>query len=216
MLFRSTEVWRVEFRWKREALHEIKQDGVFHGIESIWDLGLPGRLSYLWTYSAGHIQGGSDGWPDGWLRYTQPSEQETNLSRWQVHPAWLIVQSAFTTDTERAVVTTTGEVLDLASSPLAVLIRQRHYEVNVKRLSQQMGGCASTLAAWLGGSADDLPTVLSWLMEHLPAYALADLAKVAPADLLKAEYDRHFTETVAEKRDTYGLPPAADTENEVQ
>lgn len=204
----SATVWRIEFRWRREALHEIKQEGVFHGVEDVYDLE-PSMLSYLWTYCAGHTQGGADGLSDGWLRYAQSSD-DTNMARWSVHPAWSLVQSAFATETETVVNVQTGEVLDLPSSSLAALIRERRYEVNVKRLAQQVGGCASTLAAWLGGAADDLPSVLSWLVEHLPGYALADLATVAPLALVQAEFAVQFTEKIAEKRAVYGLPdPAA-------
>jgi hypothetical protein len=138
----------VEFRWKREAMHTLKQDGVFHGIESVADL--QDRLSFLWTYSAGHIQGGADGLPDGWLRYVAPSA-DTNPARWPVHAAWLVVQSAFTTETEPAVNTVTGEVVaHPVSVPLAELIRERHCQQNSKRLAQQVGGCCSTLAAYSG------------------------------------------------------------------
>ena len=35
-------MWRVEFRFKREALHELKAEGLFHGIENAYDL--PDRL----------------------------------------------------------------------------------------------------------------------------------------------------------------------------
>jgi hypothetical protein len=210
----SSEVWRVEYRWRREALHELKQEGVFHGIESIEDVDIPGRLSFLWTYGAGHVQGGPDGWPDGWLRCVVPSDTESNVSRWPVHPAWSVVQSAFTTETEQAVNIHTGEVVEVPLSPLADLIRQRHYEVNVRRLSQQIGGCASTLAAWLGGPVDSLPQVLDRLIELLPRYALPDLAKVAPLDRLQAEYAARFAERIAEKRAVYGLAaPAPCTED---
>ncbi|HEU5377695.1 MAG TPA: hypothetical protein VFV38_19900, partial [Ktedonobacteraceae bacterium] len=99
----------------------------------------------------------------------------------------------------------TGEVLDLPVSPLAALIRQRHYEVNVKRLSQQMGGCAATLAAWLGGPVESLPKVLAHLADALPLYALPDLAKVAPLERLQAEYAVQFAEKVAARRAVYGL-----------
>ncbi|HEU5375015.1 MAG TPA: hypothetical protein VFV38_06230 [Ktedonobacteraceae bacterium] len=199
----SSPVWRVEFRWRREALHEVKHEE-FHGIEEIWDLDRSGCLSFLWAYGAGHVQGGEDGWPDGWLRYVVPSE-DTNISRWPVHPAWELVQSAFCEETERAVNIHTGEVLDLPVSPLAALIRQRHYEVNVKRLSQQMGGCAATLAAWLGGPVESLPKVLAHLVDALPLYALPDLAKVAPLERLQAEYAVQFAEKVAARRAVYGL-----------
>jgi hypothetical protein len=53
---------------------------------------------------------------------------------------------------------------------------------------------------------DTLPKVLAYLIVSLPAYALPDLAKVVPADQLKAAYAKHFVETVAEKRAVYGIP----------
>ncbi len=48
-------VWRVEFKFKREALHELQQDDEFWGIEDAFDL--PERLPLLWAYAAGHVQG---------------------------------------------------------------------------------------------------------------------------------------------------------------
>lgn len=210
------DVWRVEFRWKREALHTFKQEHVFHGIESIADL--RSYLPYLWTYSAGHLQGGKDKLPDGWLRYVSPTNDKTP-TRWPVHPAWLVVQSAFTTHTETVVNTTTGEVVEQhpISEPLAVLIRERQREVNLKKLAQQMGGCASTMSAWLTGRKAkeplDLFAVFDWLMENLPAYAFPELVKQAqqegimPEDLstlLHERYEALFTEKALDKQVRYG------------
>ncbi len=209
----SSEVWRVEYRWRRDALHEVKLGDEFHGVEDIADLD-PDLLVLLWSYGAGHTQCGADGLPDGWLRFAQPSD-DTNMARWPVHPAWAVVQSAFTTTTERAVNISTGEVVDIPASPLATLVRQRHYEINVRQLAQQVGGCMSTLAAWLGGLSgagpiDDLPSVFEWLYDHLPAYALPDLAKVMPLVHLQAEYEVQFEQAITEKRSLYGVPaPAA-------
>ncbi len=59
-------VWRVEFRFKREFLHELNVDGLYHG-----------------------------GWPDGWLRLVVPVPGDTTRSRWPVHPGWEEVQAAF-------------------------------------------------------------------------------------------------------------------------
>ncbi len=85
-------VWRVELRFKQRALHEFQQEGVFHGIENAYDL--MGRLPLLWSYAVGHVGGGADGLPDGWLRYVVPME-DTNRSRWPVHPDWQVIQAAF-------------------------------------------------------------------------------------------------------------------------
>ncbi len=92
-------VWRVKFRFKREALHELEAEGLFHGIENAYDL--PDRLPVLWAYAAGHVDGGEDGSPDGWLRLVLPSEEDRTRSRWSTHPAWMEVQRAFLVDPER-------------------------------------------------------------------------------------------------------------------
>ena len=81
----ESEVWRVEFRLTREFLHSVH-------IEDVHDL--PERLPSLWEYCAGRPGGGSDGLPDGWLRYVTPTD-DTNRSRWPVHPAWQVIQQAF-------------------------------------------------------------------------------------------------------------------------
>ncbi len=177
----------IEMRWKREALHEVQQEDVFYGIEKLEELVLPDRVAFLWAYVVGHVQCGADGFPDGWLRYAQPSDDE-NKARWPVHPAWMVVQSAFCSKTEPAVNVLTGEVFDLPVSPIGEIIRQRHFEVIIKRLAQQMGGYSSTLAAWLGGSCENVVQVFAWLIKRLPVYALPDLASVLPADLLGDEY----------------------------
>lgn len=98
-------VWRIEVRYKREALNEMKQervikggeqDGtvetVFHGINDAY--ALEDHLAGLWSYMVGHVGGAADGLPDGWLRYVVPVA-DTNRSRWPVHPDWQVIQSAF-------------------------------------------------------------------------------------------------------------------------
>lgn len=95
----ASKVWRVEFRFKREFLHELKVDGAYHGVENAADL--PARLTDLWAYAAGHIGGGADDLPDGWLRLVVPSLDDTNRSRWSTHPVWEEVQAAFSTASNR-------------------------------------------------------------------------------------------------------------------
>lgn len=79
-------VWRIEFRFKRPALHEFDLENVFEVLE---------RLVDLWAYAAGHVGGADDGLPDGWLRYVLPSLDDVNRSRWPVHPCWRVIQGAF-------------------------------------------------------------------------------------------------------------------------
>jgi hypothetical protein len=81
----ESEVWRVEFRLTREFLHSVH-------IEDVHDV--PDRLPALWDYCAGRPGGAADGFPDGWLRYVTPTG-DTNRARWPVHPAWAVVQGAF-------------------------------------------------------------------------------------------------------------------------
>ncbi len=52
----ETSVWRVEFRFKRQALAEF-------GIEAVCDL--IEHVDDLWMYGAGHVDGGDDGLPEG-------------------------------------------------------------------------------------------------------------------------------------------------------
>lgn len=87
----SSPVWRVEVRWRRPGLNELKGDD-FHGLSDAYDL--ESKLWGLWCYAVGHPGGGADGLPDGWLRYVIPTP-DSNRSRWPVHPDWEVIQSAF-------------------------------------------------------------------------------------------------------------------------
>jgi hypothetical protein len=48
--------------------------------------------------------------------------------------------------------------VDLISSPILERIRQ----INIRQLVRQIGGCTSTLSAWLGGKQDGLPVLAIW------------------------------------------------------
>jgi hypothetical protein len=200
-------VWRVEFRFKREALHELKEEGVFHGIEEANDL--PERLAALWTYAAGHFGGAADGLPDGWLRYALPVA-DSNMARWPVHPVWALVQTAFCEHTSDVIDTATGEVLTVPLVATGEVIRERVRQVNIGRLVKQIGGCLSTLAAWLGGLL--FQAMLHWLQEEIARYVLPLAAlKVSPEhpELLHKKFTRKFTEDVRSKGVLYGLQAAA-------
>src|SRR6266487_2897550 len=58
----ESDVWRVEFRFRREFLRNLKTP-----IEDAYDL--LHHFQPLWEYAGGRIAGGVDGLPDGWLRY---------------------------------------------------------------------------------------------------------------------------------------------------
>ncbi|HVB26045.1 MAG TPA: hypothetical protein VNG51_29160 [Ktedonobacteraceae bacterium] len=165
----ESEVWRVEFRFKRQALHEFQIE---------WAYDVLDQLKRLWDYAAGHIVGGDDGLPDGWLRYVLPSE-DSNRSRWPVHPAWAIVQNAFSSELE---------------NNLGPLVRKRIREKNVERGIASTIGYISTLAAWLGGdyaSPDaDVSLMLHWLADVGPEY-------------LESK-SRDFVQEVRKKQKRYG------------
>ena len=171
----TDDVWRVEFRYKREFLHEV-------GIETANDI--LHKLPELWAYSTGHLNGGSDGLPDGWLRYVTPS-LDHNRSRWRVEEAWQAVQQAFSSST--------------AVWGIGPLVRERKREVNIKRGVEATVGYLSTLAAWLGGkyaSQDtDLSVVLGWLYTEGNWYLEQKVCA--------------FQDIVQRKRERYGLPALA-------
>lgn len=151
-------VWRVEFRFERAALHELCQGDAFHGIENIYDL--PAKLPMLWAYAAGHVGGGADGWPDGWLRYVMPGEDKSR-SRWPVHPTWELIQGAFQEACERP-------------EHYEEVVRKRHYEHNIRKGLEGIVGYATSIASWVGGEvADpqaDLSVFLHWLAIHGQEY----------------------------------------------
>ncbi len=143
----TSDVWRVEFRFKREFLHNLATP-----IEGAYDL--LDQLQALWSYAAGQAAGGADGLPDGWLRYVVPTG-DSNRSRWPVHPAWVVIQAAFAE---------TSEV------ELGPVVRERVREVSLACGLAAVIGYCSTLAAWLGGvfvgTDADVSQVLHWLYEE--------------------------------------------------
>lgn len=152
-------VWRVEFSFKREALHELQQENadqevVFWGVEDAYDL--PERLPVLWAYAAGQVNGGLDGLPDGWLRCVL-SNGDRNRSRWPTHPVWQLIQGAFLTSMEMP-------------PQFGKIVRKRWEDHNIDKGIEAVIGYLSSLAAWVGGDlADDgadLSVVLHWLMQE--------------------------------------------------
>jgi hypothetical protein len=154
-------VWRVEFRFKREALHELKAEELFHGIEDAYDL--PERLKVLWAYAAGHVEGGEDGSPDGWLRLVIPSDEDRTRSRWPTHPAWVEVQRAFLVEPERP-------------EHFGKIIRKRKEQHNIQKGVEAALGYGTSLSAWVGGDlADpdgDLSLFLHWFAEAASQHML--------------------------------------------
>jgi hypothetical protein len=177
-------VWRVEFSFKREALHELQQESmshetVFWGIEDAYEL--PERLPVLWAYATGQVDGGSDGLPDGWLRCVVPGE-DTNRSRWPTHPVWQLIQTAFTYSLE-------------APPQFGKIVRKRWEERNIEKGIEAVIGYLTSLAAWAGGELSedgtDLSVVLHWLAIKGEAY------------LERVQWD--FSAEVQRKRIKFGL-----------
>jgi hypothetical protein len=68
-----SRVTRVEFRYKRECLHEMGVEEAYACLD---------QIAGLWAYSS--MQ---------WLRHTVPTD-DTNRGRWQVSPFWQAIQQA--------------------------------------------------------------------------------------------------------------------------
>ncbi|MEO6893207.1 MAG: hypothetical protein ABI324_29845 [Ktedonobacteraceae bacterium] len=161
----TSPVTRIELRFRRAALHEFSLDHEYDLVVHLHD---------LWAYGVGHLEGGPDGLPDGWLRYVVPSE-DTNRSRWPIHPAWRVLQGAFATALREAVgddieklpaveeisqeqvqamavrdTSARGALLVPEPEPLDLkpFIRQRKREVNMQRAIASIAGYMSTVEAW--------------------------------------------------------------------
>ncbi|GCE18627.1 hypothetical protein [Dictyobacter kobayashii] len=126
-------MWRVEYSFLREALHDLLLDGVFWGIEDVYEL--PERLPLLWAYAAGHVEGGADGLPDGWLRCVTPTKDKTR-SRWPTHPIWKVVQGAFAHPMEKP-------------ENFGKIVRKRHEQYRIdKGIEAVMGYLTRCLLEW--------------------------------------------------------------------
>lgn len=162
-------VHRVEIRFTRTAFRELPDvSGAYDVLSHLHD---------LWTYGVGHIDGGDDGLPDGWLRYVVPNA-DTNRSRWPVHPSWQVVQQAFV---EPALPLSPLELNELKQTALSLddspfkhevvkssslspapetevrkkFVRTRKRVANVQQGIAQIAGWISTLEAWRRGYAVD-------------------------------------------------------------
>ncbi len=151
-------VWRVEYKFKREVLNELKQGDKFHGIDDVYEL--PALLAVLWAYAAGQVQGGCDGLPDGWLRCVVPSEGDKNRSRWPTHPQWAVVQAAFTAPF-------------VVPEQMGKIVRKRKEKRNTDKAIEAMFGYATSVSAWNDGlveSGADTSVFLHWLASRFEEY----------------------------------------------
>ncbi len=159
----DTHVWRVEFSFRRDALHELQQENAekevaFWGVEDAYEL--PERIPVLWAYAAGQVAGGLDGLPDGWLRCVI-SNGDKNRSRWPTHPAWQAIQKAFVSSWD-------------VPPHFGKIVRTRHEEHNIDKGIEAVMGYLTSLAAWVGGDlaedGADFSLTLHWLMDKGNAY----------------------------------------------
>jgi len=77
----ESQVWRMEFEAKRNALVSLQLPKLAHL--------LPNQAA-LWRYLT-----------KNWLRLTVPAESDTNRARWNNHPLWDFIASAFDTENEQ-------------------------------------------------------------------------------------------------------------------
>ena len=77
----ESQVWRMEFEAKRNALVSLQLPKLAHL--------LPNQAA-LWRYLT-----------ENWLRLTVPAESDTNRARWNNHPLWDFIASAFDTENEQ-------------------------------------------------------------------------------------------------------------------
>ncbi|HLI07064.1 MAG TPA: hypothetical protein VKV40_10905, partial [Ktedonobacteraceae bacterium] len=117
-------------------------------------------LPVLWAYAAGRPEGGPDGLPDGWLRCVVPNGDK-NRSRWPTHPAWKVVQQAFTEPME-------------VPKDFGKIVRHRWEQRNIEKGIEAVTGYLTSLAAWAGGElADpeiDVSVAFHWLAVKVSEY----------------------------------------------
>jgi hypothetical protein len=77
----EAQVWRMEFEAKRNALVSLQLPKLSHL--------LPNQAA-LWRYLT-----------ENWLRLTVPAESDSNRARWNNHPLWDFIASAFNSDDEQ-------------------------------------------------------------------------------------------------------------------
>ncbi len=173
----ESPVYRLEFSVGRAVLGDMD-------ISDWYDL--PGLQERLWQYCVGLPDGGEDGRPTGWLRYTTPTE-DSNRSRWPVHPNWRVIQASYTNE------------LEVPEMP--PLVRERKRAVNLDRLLKQITGCVTTVEAWRPPSEDGCEPDLSSTF----GYVYANAERLLEEKQERDKRHRDFSGWVAYKRDLYSM-----------
>ena len=77
----TSQVWRMEFEAKRNALVSLQLPKLAH---------LMPNQAALWRYLT-----------ENWLRLTVPTETDSNRARWSNHPLWDFIAAAFSSEEEQ-------------------------------------------------------------------------------------------------------------------
>jgi hypothetical protein len=108
-------VWRVEFSLERPCLREMDLEGIEETVENI---------QRLWDYCT-----------QEWLRMVVPGTSK-NRTRWQTHPTWELLQSAFEAYGNEEI------------AGLGPLVRERKRVVNLEQAVAALAGYSTTYGAW--------------------------------------------------------------------
>lgn len=103
-------IWRLEFEFQREILKQLD----VQSFDSVMD-----HLNGLWSYATTQ-----------WLKLTLPNEEDTNRSRWPIHPLWGYLSSV---DFE-----TSGGALSRTFSPQRIPSDRRLFDHAFSNLSSFM------------------------------------------------------------------------------
>ncbi len=163
----ESKVTRVEFRYKRECLHEM-------GIECPYDM--LDRLPELWAYST-----------QKWLRHTIP-DNDSNQSRWDTSAVWEVVQGASGNDDATPAVRTKKVELDTERSQAGFVGYATSWAIRAVWLFQGAIENERGMPKGLPMEAveDDGGGFLGWAYDQMQAY-LTERKEATFAELMHAK-----------------------------
>ena len=111
--------------------------------------------------------------------------EDKNRARWPTHPAWKVVQAAFSNE-------------NMLPDDMHKLVRKRREEHHIEKGLEAILGYASSLSSWVGDDLAepdaDLSVFLHWLAKNGQAYL--------------ERKERDFGSEVQRKRVKFGLQPS--------
>jgi hypothetical protein len=168
----ASKVIRVEFRYKRECLHEM-------GIECPYDM--LGEFDRMWAYST-----------QKWLRHTCP-DGDSNQSRWAVSDVWQVVQAASGDDSALPLARTKKVELDTERSKAGFVGYATSWAIRAVWLyeAQHEGHPVASQAPGLPIEAvdEDGGGFLAWAYDQMQGY-LKDRKELSFAELMQAKGDK--------------------------